>query len=377
MPITTSRTNGGIIGTSSLLAFLVLAAYWPGIAGPATTPRWIVLFTLVPLLLFFADRVRLTLSHVAGLAFIAWCAVTLMWSVSPLDGIGALAELAAIGSIFALGSLSDDLTPLYRGAAVGIGVSSVLVIGQWLHLIDIPAFYLPAGLFVNANHMGEAAALVLVACLFNRIWWGVLASAPALLLSGSRAAVLAVAISCMAWLWANHLRATAAVCCVLALWLAVAAFFIVKPDMNGQHERLAIWSDTARNLTFAGAGIGSYWEAFPDIAVATDISRVRPEHAHNEFLDIAFETGAVGFLLFLAFAATLWGPFNVERAILIAVLVEASFAFPFSNPATTFLGSVAAGAAARSRRDIRSEVVAGRDRIRAWLAAGKAAQTAV
>jgi len=362
---------------SSVLAFLVLAAYWPGIAGPATTPRWVALFTFVPLLLFFADRVRLTLSHVAGLAFIAWCAVTLAWSVSPLDGIGALAELATIGAVFALGSLSDDLTPLYRGAAVGIGVSSVLVIGQWLHLIDIPAFYLPAALFVNANHMGEAAALILVACMFNRIWWGVIASAPALLLSGSRAAVLAVVIACLYWLWAHRLRATAAVCCVLALWLAVAAFFIVKPDMNGQHERLAIWSDTARNLTFTGQGIGSYWEAFPDIAVATDISRVRPDHAHNEFLDIAFETGAVGFMLFLAFVATLRGPFNVERAVLIALMVEACFAFPFSNASTAFLGSVAAGAAARSRRDIRSEVVAGRDRIRAWLAAGKAAQTAV
>ena len=156
---------------------------------------------VLSILFFSPSRVRITFAHAAGLAFIVWCAVTLAWTSSLDDGIGALIELVFIAATFALGSITDDPKPLYLGAAVGIAVSSCAVILEHLQWETLPSYDLPSGLFYNAVNMGEAAALVVVACAASRLWLGVLAAAPALLLSGSRGAMLAVAAATMCWIW--------------------------------------------------------------------------------------------------------------------------------------------------------------------------------
>lgn len=379
---TTTMTNRAV---AFVLGFLVFAAYWPSIGGPATTPRWIVIFVMVPLLLCFANRVRLTLAHAIGFFFVAWCAISLTWSVSPNDGIGSLIGLVMLAAAFAVGSQLEDALPLYRGAALGMAISSVVVIGQWLDLITLPAHFLPAATFVNSGNMGEAAALVFVACLFHRIRWGMIVVAPALVLSGSHGAWLAVIVASLVWLWTNRRRWTAVICTVvLMVTTAIGASLLssLAPNLASQRERLAIWTDSLQALSspsraMIGYGIGSYWETFPSIAKATDIANERPAHAHNELIDIAFETGLIGVGLFLLFAIALCGGIDPSRLILITLAVEACFAFPLRNPATAFLGVVVAGLAARDRSDLRSEIGVGRDRVRAWLSSRRRPQAAV
>ncbi len=354
---------------SFLLGLFVMAAYWPGIIGAPTTPRWIALSVGCSLLLFLADRITVTAAHVAGLIFIAWCALTLLWSADVDEGVWQLLQIVGIVAAFALGSATVSLRGIYAGCAVGIAASSVIVIAQHLGLFAaLPHYYYFGGLFYNANAMGEAAALVIVACVATRLWTGALVCLPALVLSGSRAAMLGVALAGAAWLWSNHLRMTLVVLSVLVSILGAGYVLVVGVNDASLNHRLAIWSDTSRNITLTGHGLGSYWETFPKIAKATNISHERPARAHNEVLDIAFETGIIAAALFLVFALTLSGPLSPERMILIALAVEAMLGFPFRAPATAFIGGVVAGRAARDRGRVVDQVGAGRDRLRLWLA---------
>lgn len=349
-----------------LLGFAAMTAYVPGWAGAATTPRWIVIGVGSWLLFFFADRVTFTLAHVAGLVLVVWCVVTLAWSADIDSGIGALLLIIALVGVFALASVTDNPRPVMAGAAAGIAVSSAIVIVQWTGWSSdlLPSYfsYRPAALFFNANYMGEAAALVIVGCLAYRLFTGALIAAPALLLSSARGAMLAVIAVAVAWLW-HRGRAK----CALALATAIVVLGLCSADGIGMLHRIAIWSDTERNITLAGHGLGSFWVKFPAVATATDLSKERPERAHNEVLDVAFETGVVGAALLCIFALTFVGPLNPARFVLIALAVEAMLAFPLHMPATAFLGAFMAGHCARDRLRLRDQVRVGRDRIRAWL----------
>lgn len=350
--------------TLTALGFAVMTAYWPGISGATTTPRWTVIAIAVPLLLFCGDRIKVTAAHALGLLFVAWCTLSLTWSASPLDGIDALWQLLLLAGMFALGSDVADFRPVIVGAASGIGISSAVMVAQWLGWIDLPSYHLPGGMFYNANYAAEAAALVAVACAAHRMWWGASMAAPSLILAGSRGALLAVFAAAAAWLWG---RSRWAAIGLLAIMIGASALLASPAGQQSIERRLAIWSDTARDLSIAGHGIGSFRTAFPAHAVKTDLTHERPARAHNEPLDVAFETGLIGLALALTFCATLVGPLNPERLVLIALAVECCFAFPLHMPATAFLGMLVAGHAAGRRRCLRSAIVGGRDRLRAWL----------
>jgi hypothetical protein len=352
-----------------LLGFAVMAAYWPGIAGAATTPRWIVIGVGAWLLFFFADRVTMTLAHVLGLVFLGWCVLTLSWSVDFGGGIGELLHLIALAGAFALASTMQSLRPVLAGASMGLAISSAIVIAQWLgwNPESLPSYWSerPAALFVNANYLGEAAGLVIVGCMGYRLWTGAIIVAPSLLLSGARGAVIAVGMAAAAWIWTLRSRwhAVGALSMVAALLLGS----IVGDRGGGVSHRLAIWSDSARSITMAGHGLGSFWEMFPRVATSTDLSKERPERAHNELLDAAFEVGVIGAIILLGFAASLSGPFTAARFVLVAIAVEAVFAFPFHMPATAFMGALVAGHCARDRHNIRAALGTGRVRLREGL----------
>lgn len=343
------------------LGFLASSLYWPGIAGAASTPRWAVMFLVVPWML--SPR-QVSAAHIIGALFIAWAAISLAWSPATFDGIDAVVMLLLLAGCFCLGNQMESLRAVIVGAALGLTVSSAFAVLQWLdiHPVRDDAFGGPSGLFVNGNYMAEAAALVIVGVVAERMWWLLPGLMPALLLPHARGAVLATVIAMMV-----AFRSKIEVVVALGGALVLAAAYTAG-HMDAQiAERLEMWNVTARHLTALGHGIGSFWVSYADIDPQTVVT-TSPNHPHNEFLFITFELGIVGVVLAIAFCVTLAGPIDTPRLILLALAVEACFAFPTHTPTTALLGVVAAGHAVRNRYLLRDLAVRGRRIIPARVA---------
>jgi hypothetical protein len=343
-----------------LLALLVAVAYWPGIAGAATTPRWAVLALMVPWLL---HRQTINAVHVAGVAFIAWAALSLLWSASPQDGIGSLFILGLLAMCLWLGGEIHDLRPVYIWAGLGLCVSSAAAVLQaaGFHPVLTNTDALPSGLFVNANFMAEAAALIVVALVAERVWWLIPGLLPALILPQSRTAMLACGVGLMV----NYRRHTWVMGGVAVAAVAFMAWY-AQTKWGSTSDRLMIWQSALNGVTLFGHGIGSFWTTFPQFDLRINPAAI-PEYAHNELLHIAFELGIVGVVLACVFGLTLIGPLDTSRLVLIAVAVEACFEFPTKVPVTGFIAMVAAGAAGRSRYFLCSFLGNRRRTVPAWL----------
>lgn len=331
-----------------LFGFALLVAYWPGIAGAATTSRWDVA-ALLAIALWFVPRIRLTLSHGLGLALIAWLMLSLSWNDGGqdglYDGIDAASQLVIASVAFAIGSLLMDMKPLLFGCALGIGVNSVVAIaqyfGQQIGIETYGATY--PGLFFNPDRLAAAAALVAIGSVALRRWYWLPLSLPSLFLVPSRAAWLAV----LAGLLVMRPRSKVVMWGMRLAALACVVIGIVSGGLSSGHERLLMWQDTISSLTFFGHGLGSFREDFLRFAHAYDLSfwQSRPEHPHNELLSYAFEGGAPAVALGVLLAITLWRAAKAQpaRGILAGLFVLSLFAMPFHDPATLVLGAIVAG----------------------------------
>lgn len=310
------------------------AAYWPGVVNAAMAPRWALLAVLLPWL---------------------WASLSVLGQPSPSGGrrqhwtgLGSFSSWAFWQWLLRT-ALQPSLRNLWIGAAAGLTVSSGIAIAEFLHYPPLREVYpWPAGLFVNGNYMAEAAALVVVALVVERLWWLIPSVLPALVLPQARGAILALAVALML-----HFRVYWRVMAPIAAlaFIGICAFSFLKGDASSV-ERWALWRSAAHGLTFWGHGTGSFWTAFHLYDVRINPATM-PEAAHNEFLTIAFELGVVGVALMAGFFLSLTGPLDAPRLVVIALLVEASFAFPLHLPATAVLGMVAAGFSVRSRYVLR------------------------
>jgi hypothetical protein len=349
------------------LGFLTSAAYWPGILSPAMSPKWMALAVIAPaLLLWRQDKIPFTWAHLFGCALIVWAALSVLWSPVSYDSLGALVLTVILPAVcFVLGSQAATLRPLFIGAALGIGISSIIAIAQEFGWDGLPYVEkIPTGLFLNRNYMAEAAVLVAVGLIAERQWWFVPLVLPAALLPCSRGALLAFYVAMLVMFWRRVHWA------VGALLVAIPAFFVYGVLVHGTaslHERWEIWSDAIDGLQWAGNGIGSFWTTNNLYHGKT------PVHAHNDFIELLAELGPVGLVLVVAMAWNLLGPFNSGRLVLLAFATEAVFGFPAHLPATLALGAICAGHAARDRALVRNFSWASRrigaprlSRIRIW-----------
>ena len=311
------------------LAFAITVAFIPGIEGGATTPRWALIAFVVPWLL--RDRHRFSVADLAAGLFLVWSSLTLWWSPAVLDGIGELLILVLLFSCFWLGHQITDMRPVWIGAGLGIAVSSAIALAQSLGLpLIVGERTTTAALFANGNFMAEAAALVLVAALVERIWWLVPLLLPAFLLPLQRGSLLAAALALGVYVFGRpRAIVVAAFMGIVLLLVAVAGKNPASIDM-----RLDAWRAALSHLSFFGHGLGVG-------------ALVVPPYLHNEFLNVAFETGLPGVLLLALLCLPLFGPLNAARCVLVAFAVEACFAYPLHLPVTGFLASIAAGFALR------------------------------
>lgn len=335
-----------------LFGFALTALFVPDWTGAATTPRWALAAVVLPLLLR-KGRVEFTAAHLFGLLFVAYAAASVLWAPHKWEAIDTLLKLIVLAEAFVLGSQADDIRPIVAGAALGLGVSSAII------LLGIPVPQTsdyPAGLFVNSNALGEIAAVALVGALVHRILWAVPLIAPALVASHCRGAFLALGGALIMWFWPRSKVAA------IALALAGVATAAWMGSSESAQQRLDMWGAVLPQLTFAGKGIGSFYTLYP-LYSPFDTLLQRPEHLHNDWLEFTFELGIVGTVLYSAF---LW---SARSAILAVLAIEAFFGFPLHLAATAVLGGILAGHSNRYRLGVRDSLSMWRGAVfsRPWL----------
>ena len=358
-----------------LTAGLVALAYLPGAIAPAHTLRWAVLSVLVPLVLVLLPRdgssARLTPGHWLIVALLAYALVSIQWASSWSEALNGWWQLALFCGCILTGSLARTRTleTTYRVFALGLLPSAFVAILQASHLPTwgiekaLDDMEYSTGLFMSSQLYGEIGALGFVLAPVGGLTQ--LALLLGVILSGSRAAMLAVALAGTI-LYAHTLRegklqaARFGVLCG-ALGIAAGLFqafaktssVVASADaqLGGGLSRVSglrwpLWMDTVGALTPFGHGIGSYFVQMPGYIQTYPVSYIgRPEFAENEFLNFAFELGVPGALLLAGiFGLALFGRSGLKlRLAVLALLVVSCLGFPLHMPATVFLGGLVLG----------------------------------
>lgn len=329
-----------------LLGFGLAAAFVPQAYSDVNVGRWAVAWVCVALLIWIVPSVRWSLT---GCALLVLALVSFAWGPEPLNGINGFLQLALLAGAFVAGR-AGCAEYIFEGATWGMIVNSSLAVAQSLgwHPVMEVSTAMPAGLFGNRDFMAEAALLVIVPLVWNRRWFMAAAILPALLLPMDRTVILAGAVVTALVVW--KLSRTVTIIAVSAACLGVALVTLSPAKSHSAQDRIDLWKDTLAGTTFLGRGIGQFYNTFPEQATRQPIERIRSDHAHNDWLELAYELGIVGIVLGGIFAAGVFsGPTSWEKSVFIALCIMSCFAFPLHNPTTGILGLVAAGGVYRRR----------------------------
>lgn len=340
------RVAAAVLGATAFIAGIALV---PGIPDAATAGRWSILAAGLPLAHAFSGQARPGIDHLLGATLVAWAALSAFWAP---DAAAALARTVQIGWVmgfaFVIGAETDDVSWAWRGLAAGIAAQVPLVAWQAAAVpagVHLPGGG-PAGLFVDRDVWAATATVALVGAVSARDWWFAAGPAAGLALSSSRAALVALGLSAAVAAWRRAPWVT------VAIAAAGAAVVTAFPWGPGISDRVEIWSATVPALTLLGHGAASY---------RTDFAFF--DHAHNDFLEIAYELGVPGIVLAAGIAWRGVSP-SGPGLVLAAVMALATFTFPFELPVTAFAAALAAGAAVRGRRVVRDRDPAGGDEVR-------------
>jgi len=303
----------------SIAAFVVTVAYVPWFADAANAPRWMLLSLLLP----WAWNLRLLSgSHIAGIMFLLFAALSLLWTPVPIEGVQPLWQFILLGVVFCIGFEMESLEPIFVGAAWGIGVSSAVALFQAE----------PTGLFLNKNFMAEAAVLVAVGVIIYRRWELLVLFLPAMFMPLSRGALLAFGITMVLYWRSTWIAVLGAV--------AFALLLLAQPHGSSLGERWVIWTFTLEHLTWFGHGIGSFYIDFPSFREGG--FALRFDHAHNDLLELVYEFGLGTVPLLLVWLVAMC-QYSQVRLVLVAFAVEGCFGFPLFLPVTGALAALAAG----------------------------------
>jgi len=237
---------------------------------------------------------------------------------------------------------------VYLGAGLALIPNSAVTLAQYLGYTPFPTIGLNSGLFFNKSFGAEISAMVAVGLIGTGRWW----LAPAVLVPLgltplSRGSIFAFLNA--GFLYISKKHRFYAVLFVIML-LGVLVRLVMSPThFDNNLERVALWADVARGLTFFGHGLGSFRWQWPYF-----------EFAHNDALQIAYELGVPGVLLLGSFFVhCLRAGALTERLVIVVFLVEGCFGFPLYTPATLGLVALVAGSLCRSRLGLDVAVPAG------------------
>jgi hypothetical protein len=337
----------------------IVALCLPLVPGAAITPRWALLAFGCVLFLMGLRHFKFTVGHLIFGLLIAWMTISLLWAPR-YDSIYVLWHFQLLFLLFMITADIEDMAKVFKACAIAMGINSLVCILQ-MPPVSLKLFTQnqpPGGLFFNNNFGAEAAALVLIGVIGYRLWWYMLPVLPGYLLQHSRGSMVALVVAGAGWVYSRNRFYGIVMFGGLVAGLGVLLWSSWTDDSISQ--RIAIWLDTIRQLTWAGHGIGSYYLEFPAHTGWVDSLFVIVEHAHDDFLEVAYELGVVGFVLF---AALLFGSIltpGVERYVVAGFMAEAFFEFPLYNPATAVLFVVCLGYAYHRQSSIRHLLVRGR-----------------
>lgn len=338
-------------------ALLTAVAFWPWLSAAATAPRWAFLSIVVFTVLFFKHKTRMTSAHLLLFAFIGYAIVSLCWSLVTYDALNILWKFIVLAGVFVLGSQAKSFRPVLIGAAIGMMINSAIVIAQWRGIPVVPQIVPPAGLFMNRDMSSGAAVLVLLGLVGARLWIWVPGVLPSFVLSSSRGSLLAIAAVALVWL--NRRFPRAAITLAITGATGIVFWYLVHAD-GSVDQRVSIWLDSIRGLHWLGNGIGSYYGTFPHFAVISNTLLERPDHAHNDVLELFYEFGVAAVLALVFAAAAYRGRLEAERFIFIGFAVQGLFSFPLYMPVTAALFFFAAGRLAGAGSSLRCDFARGR-----------------
>lgn len=368
--------------------FLILTvAYSDLFIEPGNVPRWLLASVAVPCLVMFAwPRARSTVG--IGAAFVLWAAITALWAVSPWMAVDRVWKVMLAGCMFIVaGTLSDRgyrlcVAALGVGAIVNVVVAFFEKNGMIIALnaedvgktagIFVSTANRAAGLMVNSNYLAGALVLILVPMIVLRRKWLMAMGAvclAGLAISLSKSAILALAVAAVAATWRRSRLAAAGLCLLAAGGFAVYVQALGADEQGRSglfHQKVAsrtiLFANTTAGMTLFGHGAGSYWAIYPKYANSwLDASESeysfekRPRTAHNDFLTIGFEGGAVGLALYLWFISTVLRRAIVTREDLAAWLTFIAYLglsltdFPGFLPVSLFAAMLHSGYLSRPR----------------------------
>jgi len=288
-----------------LFGLLVCGAFWPGIAGMAVSPRWAALSILVPIWLLMmtgqktSHTIHTQLSIISlalGLSFFVYATLSLRWTASQLDGIQEWWQLLTLAGCAFIGYRTAN-TPniqskIWTGAAIALGLSSTLAL---LELAGFDTFFELGfgpwaqpytGIFFTPIAATEAAVLVFIGCFARKIYWGAIACLPQMLLTHSRGSLTALGVAIVLWMWRRNKLFSVGI--AGAILIGGLAIYSSHYRASSNTDRMAIYQDTIEALTPYGYGIGSYHNEYPAHATRFDTYLERPDHAHNDILELVW-----------------------------------------------------------------------------------------
>ncbi len=321
-----------------LLSFLIPIAYIPGVTGAAIATGWAVLSAGLPIVTWREGAKQSSPVFIlAGMAFAAYVYASFDWVDNSWTGISTLWHYVILAGAFYAGTQLVDLRKVAIGLALGFGISSLLTLIQVLGFDWIIEYIRcrPSGLTFNPIILGEGCALTILLCLSYRLWWLAALLVPGLVLSQSRAALLALAVGLILG-WCRPSRSTLWSACPLT-WAALVA------HDSADDFRWLVWRVLYHFLDFWGHGPG----AIEAVLIHYKGQYYAPMYAHNEFLDIVYQygVGAIPAIAILLAPATLVA--SRVWPCYLAFLICCLLSFPLHCPPLAFIGMVVAGHIAR------------------------------
>lgn len=320
------------------LAFLVTIAFCPLCMQGVIAPRWAVMSVGLGVLLFTLRKVHWTPAHALWLVFMSWASLTVLWTHYPYDFVSGLGVLALIGGLFLVTAETYDAAPLFEGLALGVAVNLGFVVLQLNDINWWGEFSPPGGLFSNKNMLAELAAFTLIGCLICRRYFVALPCVPVVWFCFSRASALALGAAFMVWLWGRSRLAAGAALIAGACIVPYA----VRRYPASVLEREQIYRDTAAQWSWFGDGLGSFFQRYPEFASVQTLT-MKPDHVHNDFLEIAYELGIVGLVLYVAFLTSILYKPTPYRPLLVAMVAVSCVTFPLHLPVSVFVFGCVAG----------------------------------
>lgn len=300
-------------------------------------------------------RVRLpNAALLVAAAYVAWCWLTVLWSVSRPVSVERAATMAQLlGMLWVVWERCRTRRKqawLLRAYVAGASAASLLTVARYA--LGQQTYYRRyAAPGFDPNDMGVTLALAIPMCLHlaassrGRTAWAVRLAAAliiaALLLTGSRTALAAafVAFLYSALTWRAAVPAQRATSAALLLLLILSTVRLAPQSSRQRlatlpaeaitgtfHGRTTIWKTGLKLLKShwaEGIGIGAFAEAVKPWLGTSSVPAIQFT-AHNTFLSVLVETGVPGALLFglllatMAWFAWMLGP--SERALWFTML---------------------------------------------------------